>query len=55
MTATPTNGTRLRCPVCGTEIIVLKANEPDLACCGEPLYASFTPGGSDGTTASGRA
>jgi desulfoferrodoxin-like iron-binding protein len=30
-------GTRLRCERCGTEIIVVKATDDDLACCGQPM------------------
>jgi Desulfoferrodoxin, N-terminal domain len=36
-------GTRLRCAVCGSETIVIKSQEPDLACCGQPLEVTFTP------------
>lgn len=35
MTATPA-GTRLRCPRCGTEVIVVKAAEV-IACCDAPM------------------
>jgi hypothetical protein len=37
------NGTRLRCPKCGSEIILLKANDPDVACCDEPMEPTFLP------------
>jgi len=30
-------GTRLRCDQCGTEIIVVKATDGDVACCGAPM------------------
>jgi hypothetical protein len=36
-------GTRLRCSVCGSETIVIKAQEPQLTCCGETLEVTFTP------------
>jgi hypothetical protein len=36
-------GTRLRCSVCGSETIVIKSQEPDLSCCGQPLEVTFTP------------
>jgi len=44
-TAAPA-GTRLRCPECGTEIVVVKSATGPLACCGRPL-ANLTDG-SDG-------
>jgi Desulfoferrodoxin, N-terminal domain len=37
------NGTRLRCARCGSEVIVLKSNEPVLECCGEPMKTTFVP------------
>jgi len=33
----PQVGTRHRCPKCGTEVIVVKAPEGTVACCGEVL------------------
>lgn len=36
-------GTRLRCATCGSEIVVVKAQEAQLTCCGQPL-APITPG-----------
>jgi hypothetical protein len=30
-------GARLACGQCGTEIIVVKATEGDVACCGAPM------------------
>jgi hypothetical protein len=30
-------GTRLRCPTCGTEVIVVKAPTAPLSCCGQLL------------------
>jgi ribosomal protein S27E len=30
-------GVRLRCGRCGTEIIVVKAADSELQCCGEPM------------------
>jgi hypothetical protein len=30
-------GARLQCATCGTEIIVVKATEADIACCGAPM------------------
>ncbi len=35
-------GTRLRCTVCGSETIVVKANDPQLECCGRPLDVIFS-------------
>jgi hypothetical protein len=37
------NGTRLRCARCGSEIILLKANDPAVECCGEPMEPTFVP------------
>lgn len=37
------SGTRLRCATCGSETIVLKAQDPDLTCCGQPLEVTFQP------------
>jgi hypothetical protein len=34
---TPQVGTRHRCSVCGTEVIVVKAPDAPVACCGEVL------------------
>jgi len=36
MTA-PAAGQRLRCASCGTEIIIVKAPEGPLSCCGQPM------------------
>jgi hypothetical protein len=33
----PTTGQRLRCGVCGTEIIVVKAPTGPIACCGKTM------------------
>ena len=30
-------GTRLRCEECGAELVVIKAEGPELTCCGKPL------------------
>jgi len=30
-------GARLQCAKCGTEIIVVKATDGDIACCGDPM------------------
>jgi hypothetical protein len=30
-------GARLQCSKCGTEIIVVKATDADVSCCGAPL------------------
>ncbi len=30
-------GSRLRCPHCETELIVVKAGEAEIECCGEPM------------------
>jgi ribosomal protein S27E len=30
-------GSRLRCPSCGTEVIVVKAPTAPMSCCGQPL------------------
>jgi ribosomal protein S27E len=45
------NGTRLRCDHCGSEIIVLKASNPVVECCGQLMDAIFVPasGGADGS------
>ena len=40
---TTTTGTRLRCATCGSETVVVKSNDPDLACCGQPLEVIFSP------------
>jgi hypothetical protein len=32
-------GARLRCGTCGTEIIVVKGTDEEIACCGEPMSA----------------
>ncbi len=40
---THASGTRLKCAVCGSETIVIKAQEPELSCCGQPLEVIFTP------------
>jgi len=37
--AATTVGTRLRCEQCGTEIIVVKAAEDAVQCCGQPMAA----------------
>jgi hypothetical protein len=46
-TAAPA-GTRLRCPSCGTEIVVVKSATGPLACCGRPL-ANLTERPEEGT------
>jgi hypothetical protein len=45
------SGTRLRCDHCGSEIIVLKAANPVVECCGQLMDAIFVPasGGADGS------
>jgi len=30
-------GTRLRCDNCGSEMVLIKAEGPELTCCGQPL------------------
>jgi hypothetical protein len=30
-------GTRLQCGTCGTEIIVVKATDAEVVCCGAPM------------------
>lgn len=30
-------GKRLRCPVCGAEVIVTKGGQGSLTCCGRPM------------------
>lgn len=30
-------GTRFRCDTCGSELIVVKASQPELTCCNQPL------------------
>jgi len=37
------NGTRLRCAQCGSEIILLKAHDPVVECCGELMEPTFVP------------
>lgn len=37
------NGTRVRCQACGSEAIVVKSQEAELSCCGQPAEAIFTP------------
>ncbi|HET9078408.1 MAG TPA: hypothetical protein VFN68_15845 [Acidimicrobiales bacterium] len=39
------SGTRLRCRSCGSEAIVIKSEDPQLTCCGQPLEVTFTPPG----------
>ncbi len=39
----PSTGTRLKCAVCGSETILVKAQDPQLECCGQPLEVLFTP------------
>jgi desulfoferrodoxin-like iron-binding protein len=34
---TPQVGTRHRCETCGTEVIVVKAPDGAVACCGQPM------------------
>jgi Desulfoferrodoxin, N-terminal domain len=45
------SGTRLRCAQCGTEVILLKAHDPEVECCGQPMEPTFVPaqGGADGS------
>lgn len=38
-------GTRLKCSVCGSETIIVKSEEPELSCCGQPLEVIFIPPG----------
>ncbi|MGE3619098.1 MAG: desulfoferrodoxin [Acidimicrobiia bacterium] len=40
---TLTAGSRVKCASCGAEAIVVKAAEPTLLCCGQPVEAIFTP------------
>jgi len=37
-------GTRVCCETCGSELIIVNASGPALACCGQPVSA-LTPGG----------
>ena len=37
------NGSRLRCRACSSEAIVVKSQESELTCCGQPLEEIFTP------------
>ena len=37
------SGTRLRCPSCGSEVIVLQASDPQLTCCNAELTVTFSP------------
>jgi hypothetical protein len=43
MTTEYPTGTRLRCERCGTELIILKSNEPVLECCGDRMQTTFVP------------
>jgi hypothetical protein len=36
-------GTRLRCPTCGSELIVVTKAEAELSCCGRPPVAVAPP------------
>jgi hypothetical protein len=36
-------GTRFKCTVCGSETILVKPQDPELTCCGQPLAVLFTP------------
>ena len=38
--AVPKVGERLRCPDCGTEIVVVRAPDAEPSCCGRPLVNS---------------
>ena len=33
----------MRCTQCGSEIILLKANDPVVECCGAPMEPIFVP------------
>lgn len=37
-------GTRLQCDTCGSQLIVVKAEGPELECCGQPLAPVAKPG-----------
>jgi hypothetical protein len=37
-------GTRLRCPTCGAEAVVTKAEGPELTCCGGRLVSGGAGG-----------
>lgn len=37
------NGSRLKCQSCGSEAVVVKSQEPQLSCCGQPVEVIFTP------------
>ena len=40
---TITNGTRVRCRSCGSEAVVVRSQESELTCCGQPVEEIFTP------------
>ncbi|HET6809759.1 MAG TPA: hypothetical protein VFH50_01970 [Acidimicrobiales bacterium] len=37
--AVPKAGERLRCPQCGTEVVVVRAPGDEPKCCGQPLLS----------------
>ncbi len=37
------NGSRVRCQTCGSEAILVKSQQPELNCCGQPVESIFTP------------
>jgi ribosomal protein S27E len=41
--STISSGARLKCTQCGSEAIVVKSAEPELACCGQPMEVIFSP------------
>lgn len=41
-------GSRLRCERCGTEIVVVKAPEGEIVCCGQPMREPGPAGGEGG-------
>jgi desulfoferrodoxin-like iron-binding protein len=45
-------GTRLRCETCGSQIIVVKAGDAELACCGKPLAPLVAPAAKPGGSSS---
>lgn len=39
-------GSRLRCTTCGSEFVIVKPQQPEVSCCGEPLseFSAKKPG-----------
>jgi len=50
----PTAGQRLRCPTCGTEIVVVKAPAEAIVCCGSPMGPRDAPAATTEGTADGQ-